>query len=509
MNGEPNDRFFQWGPRESAVLPLVLTLEGAMSMDSVVGVPWPTTWVLFLPDGQRRACRLSATWLTGKAELIEAGRRAFEYIADRGVDTFFGQLRDATSSLDSQFATIAATDLSSLSDSDVAALYESFRSAYVTWWRPFYVVEPLEYYSEAHARSAFGDPRVLSLAAKLPDRTMDGDLHMCLDEIVDAALSVPEATRALLNKEMPAFAKVVARTPRLLELVQSCQQKFFWIRNNYYRSGALTFDQTCMLVLDHAVHIRKAASGFHGPLEGRLRALAREQILGASTDPRDGILLDLWDRMAQFKDDRKRTNLIANHHLDLILREAARRRKVPLADIRNLLPGELSAFLHGDFPSSLISRRCGMVVLWRSGDSGLQCLYTPDLAALAHGGIAQQFVQSAGEMKSITKHEGIGNGYGTVEGIAYFCPTLTDALRIPAGQNAILVTYMTSPEWLGVMSRVSGVVTLEGGQASHAYLSCSQMKKPLIINARTAVTAAVNGATVRLDADAGVLHVLK
>ena len=79
MAGSSNSRFFQWGPREAAVLPLILTLEGAMTMDQAVEVSWPTTWIVFLPQEGRRG-RLRGTWLTGLPELVEVGAACFDHI---------------------------------------------------------------------------------------------------------------------------------------------------------------------------------------------------------------------------------------------------------------------------------------------------------------------------------------------------------------------------------------------------------------------------------------------
>lgn len=67
MAGSAKRRFFQRGPRGSGVLPLTLTLEGAMmmSLDPNVGVSLPTTWVLFLlSDYIVAATRNERVWTT-------------------------------------------------------------------------------------------------------------------------------------------------------------------------------------------------------------------------------------------------------------------------------------------------------------------------------------------------------------------------------------------------------------------------------------------------------------
>jgi phosphohistidine swiveling domain-containing protein len=340
---------------------------------------------------------------------------------------------------------------------------------------------------------------------------MESEVKRALDTIVSKALDDSSATAALLDQDVAAFARCAHADEELITLIEEFRREYFWIRNNYYRSGTLTFDEACAIVVDHCELLRKGTSQHvEGNLEVRLRESARRKMQQIARDDNGvAMLIDLWDRMAQFKDDRKRTNLLANHHLETLLREAARRRRVGLSDVRNLLPHEVAGFISGTPVKSLSDRRQGMVVLWRAGEDTLQCLYEPDLAALAFGGIGTQIEKAASRAEFGRTIAGIGNGYGTVEGVAYVCETYHDALRIPPGTNAILLTYMTSPEWLGIMSRVQGIVTVEGGQACHAFLSCSQMKKPLIIHAQGAVDPALHGATVRLDSNGGTLQVLQ
>lgn len=510
MLNEERSSFFQWGPREAAVLPLTLTLEGAMTMDRAVRVSWPTTWVLFQRETARRS-RLNAIWLSQRAQLIETGRACFEYIDSGGVTEFFDVVQRASQTLHNAIESTMSLALRRLSDEDMCLAYGQLREAYVDWWRPNYVVEPLEFYAESRSAELFGEGGALALVANGPTNTMEGEVHEALGAILERCLQDKDVTSALLSRDTRRVCELMRGDAGLRASIESFLGLFFWLRNNYYRSGGITFDECCHMLVEHCDDVRTGSKVHQETdLEVRLRNGARQRMEDAAREHGDAaVLLNLWDTMAQFKDERKRMNLIANHAVDLILREACRRRQLPLSDARNLLPNEVEQCIRGEALPRLIERRNGLVVLWRAGEAAMQCLYEPDMAALAHAGIGDRIARARSRSETEWRITGTPNGYGQVEGVAYVCPTYEDALRIPSGSDAILITNMTSPEWNPIMARVKGVVTAEGGQASHAFLSCSQRRIPLIIDAQGAVDSRLDGAAVRLDAKAGVLEVLK
>lgn len=73
----------------------------------------------------------------------------------------------------------------------------------------------------------------------------------------------------------------------------------------------------------------------------------------------------------------------------------------------------------------------------------------------------------------------------------------------------ILVTNMTTPEFVPALKKVAAFITDEGGITSHAAIVAREMKKPCIIGTKNATKKLKNGDEVEVDATNGVVRILK
>lgn len=73
----------------------------------------------------------------------------------------------------------------------------------------------------------------------------------------------------------------------------------------------------------------------------------------------------------------------------------------------------------------------------------------------------------------------------------------------------ILVTSMTTPDFLPAMERAAGFITDEGGITCHASIVAREMKKPCIIGTKNATKILKNGDTIELNADEGIVNIIK
>ncbi|MEI6596661.1 MAG: TatD family hydrolase, partial [bacterium] len=76
-------------------------------------------------------------------------------------------------------------------------------------------------------------------------------------------------------------------------------------------------------------------------------------------------------------------------------------------------------------------------------------------------------------------------------------------------QGDILVASMTTPEMLSLMKKAVGFITDEGGITSHAAIISREMKKPCIIGTKIATKVLHDGDLVEVDANKGVVKILK
>jgi len=76
-------------------------------------------------------------------------------------------------------------------------------------------------------------------------------------------------------------------------------------------------------------------------------------------------------------------------------------------------------------------------------------------------------------------------------------------------QGEILVASMTDPRYLPAMKKAAAIITDEGGITCHAAIVAREMKKPCIIGTKIATQALKDGDLVEVDADKGVVKILR
>lgn len=73
----------------------------------------------------------------------------------------------------------------------------------------------------------------------------------------------------------------------------------------------------------------------------------------------------------------------------------------------------------------------------------------------------------------------------------------------------ILITAMTTPDFVPAMERAAAFVTNEGGITCHAAIVSREMQKPCIIGTKIATKVLKDGDMVEVDAEKGVIKILK
>jgi phosphohistidine swiveling domain-containing protein len=96
---------------------------------------------------------------------------------------------------------------------------------------------------------------------------------------------------------------------------------------------------------------------------------------------------------------------------------------------------------------------------------------------------------------------------GLVRGVVHLVRNRKQMERVCDGD--ILVSPMTTPDFLPAMHKAAAFVTDEGGVTCHAAIVAREMKKPCIIGTKIATQVLHDGDLVEVDADNGVVRVLE
>ncbi len=96
---------------------------------------------------------------------------------------------------------------------------------------------------------------------------------------------------------------------------------------------------------------------------------------------------------------------------------------------------------------------------------------------------------------------------GYARGVVKIAPTPQDSYLLKEGE--ILVCSMTGPDYVSAMKRAAAIVTDEGGLLSHASIMSREFGKPCVIATKIATKVLKDGMVVEVDADDGVVRIVK
>jgi len=101
--------------------------------------------------------------------------------------------------------------------------------------------------------------------------------------------------------------------------------------------------------------------------------------------------------------------------------------------------------------------------------------------------------------------KGLPASPGVAIGKVKVCLTIEEA-RQKLEKGDILVTKMTSPDWVPFMRIASGIITTEGGMTSHAAIVSRELGIPCIVGASNALEVLKDGMMITLDSRNGLVY---
>jgi pyruvate,water dikinase len=96
---------------------------------------------------------------------------------------------------------------------------------------------------------------------------------------------------------------------------------------------------------------------------------------------------------------------------------------------------------------------------------------------------------------------------GKVRGVVRVLYSSKEIGRVKRGE--VLVTSMTTPDYVQAMEKASAFITDEGGLSCHAAIIAREMKKPCIIGTKIATKVLKDGDKVEVDANKGIVKIIK
>ena len=117
------------------------------------------------------------------------------------------------------------------------------------------------------------------------------------------------------------------------------------------------------------------------------------------------------------------------------------------------------------------------------------------------GGHASASTGKTGDLKALV--HGLGASPGRATGPVRVLASTAEESSMRKGE--ILVTRMTSPDWVPIMRRAAAIVTDSGGMTSHAAIVARELGLPCVVGTHDATRVLSTGTVVTVDGAAGTI----
>jgi len=285
----------------------------------------------------------------------------------------------------------------------------------------------------------------------------------------------------------------------LAHKLEQHKRKYHWLLNSYHSTRVLPLSYFKKRLLGFTVlqarhKLNEIAKLIRVARTTKLK-LVEEFSLGDRT-------LKIARRLAfciWWQDDRKSYIFQANYTIDVILRELSRRYKINFNDLHwytfsevlNLTRQEKKVSL-----SEIARRKRYFVVMWQPHRS------TKYISGDRAKKIYQKY-QAKYKNIGVEELRGQAVSLGNIQGRVRIVLSPKEAYKMKLGE--ILVTTMTSPDFIVALRKAAAVVTDTGGITSHAAIVSRELKIPCIVDTKFATKVFKDGDLVEVDANKGII----
>jgi len=375
------------------------------------------------------------------------------------------------------------TNFNKLSDQEFIEINNGFQKTYLDWWAWAQVAEPAAAGLEIFLRK---------------------DLDLTSEEFNILTASTKKSYTIEEEEDIFSLALDYKKNRKISPAnLKKHVDKYYWINNGY----------------DHTYYLN--SEYFEQKIKGVAAKLSEKKIKTSLLNNRKRIILaninknnlekklkianktfkivEIIDWLGDFQDKRKALSLEANYYLDEIVRELARRGRLPYDLARYLIPTEYPDALKGKFSLAVLKERQGF----------MEIIYTEKGVKLYSGVSAKKDeLKLLGKVSDIflNEIEGMRAMGGKIIGRANVILKKADLNKMK--EREILVTTMTSPDFIAAMKKAAAIVTDEGGITCHAAIISRELGIPCVIGTKIATRVIKDGDILEVNANHGLVKKL-
>ncbi len=365
-----------------------------------------------------------------------------------------------------------------LKANELLMLIKEFDKLYSDFWKESGLVEPMDIAIMHNIRD------------EIEERTKDKKEQ---NEILQI-LTTPIGMTYNLEKDKRIYEIIKKKGQDADAEIGKLYDDFFWIECNYGNQEAVSIDYFYDLLKKYA----EEKFVFKYDKAG-LKKERDETIKMYSISEKGRFVINLIDKFNKLHDDRKKYQTILFYYVNLVLNEISKKIGIDTKFLKYALPREIDSVIEGSITKDMLKERRNLVLFDVSGN-GTE-IYVGEKANQQKERLTSNVDQNLSDFDGLTACP--GNAVGRVQIIH----TLKEIKNFEEGN--ILVTGMTTPEYVPAMKRAVAIVTDEGGVTCHAAIISRELKIPCIVGTKIATKVLSDGNLVEVKANHGIIKILE
>ncbi|NIO44504.1 MAG: hypothetical protein GTN36_03030 [Candidatus Aenigmarchaeota archaeon] len=282
------------------------------------------------------------------------------------------------------------------------------------------------------------------------------------------------------------------------------QQKFYWIFNSYLEGKilGLAYFKNELEKMKKGKDIDQILSEMNTYTE-KVMEEKKEFIEKLNLNEVTKTLIKLTEEFCILQDRRKAYNFMANHYLELFAQEIAKRFNMDVYDVKTLLPEEVKQLIEDKLDKSIIQERSPMFVI----------NITKDDMKIITGEEAKKINSAYSVIKKIDQSRVI-QGVLASRGKSYYFRGVAKILSSPKevdkiNEGDILITKMTSPDYIIAMRKAGAIITDEGGILCHAAVVSRELGISCIVGTKIATKMIKDGDVIEIHGGRGSVKIIE
>jgi len=478
----PKKELFKWGPIDGRPIYVsYFMIANAVYVPRFYRYGWPEIIFYFIKD--------KMTFISDYGDLRATGKKHFNtwLMNNTNLKKVRNDYKRAVHKLRHLQAKISNKFLSLLSDKLLTSTYDKWQKLYLNFWGVGLVPEIAN----------FGGEQILK--EKLYKKIRNEKEFITAFE----KLSAPEGLSFYQEEELELLnLKIHENTKKFNDIIKKHAQKYSWIRNSYFEQKELKedyFKKRLSKIKQASFRINEIKNFSKKTISEKKSIIEKHKLDAKIVKISQRLSHSIW-----WQDTRKKQILTSSYYIDLFLKEISKRKKIPFIDLKFYWPTEITALLKNNkkVPTKRISQRKKFVLVH---------LYKGKLTyktGKKEKELIKPFLTKKVDKKSnIIKGMVVSTGCGKLKGKVKILLTPRNANKMNKGD--ILVTPMTSPEYIVVMRKAAAVITDEGGMTSHAAIVSRELGIPCIVGTKIATHVLKDDDFVEVDANKGIVRIVK